>query len=148
MRNTRRLPRNLVSIFQMENVSPGKIKSLNIVDAIQPIFKFPPNWSHCGWSSNSCNRWPWKCRPWWNLKKKIIFETRIFLKTSQRPISLTVTGSHKFKRVSEFGIITANKSRRCFPKFCFVSAIFRLNGKQKVLWISEIAQSFQNYFTD
>ena len=32
------LPHNSVSIFQVENVSPGKTKKLNVSDIIQPIF--------------------------------------------------------------------------------------------------------------
>ena len=51
---------NLVSAFQVENVSPGKTEiTLNIPDNIQPIFmKFSPKLSRCIWSSNFCTECP------------------------------------------------------------------------------------------
>ena len=45
---------NIFSIFQVENVSPGKQKkTLNIYDTIQPIFiMFSPKLSKFVWPSN------------------------------------------------------------------------------------------------
>ena len=63
VRHEQTLLHNLVSIYQVENVSPEKQKKmLNISYSIQPIFiKFLPNWLDCVWPSNAPNRWPWKC---------------------------------------------------------------------------------------
>ena len=116
-----RLLNNLVSIFQVQNVSHRKTeKTLNIFDNIQPIFiKFSSKWSHCVWSSNSCSKCPWKCRSRLKFTKMLIFYIRIyFKKNSQSQILLTGISSQNFQIVSEFGITTANDNCCCFQKFC------------------------------
>ena len=69
-----------------------------------------------------------------------------YFKNFQRQISLMVTGSQNFQRVSEFCIITTitvivSKNFASFPPFPG-------RVENKVLWISEITEHFQKCFTD
>ena len=70
----KRLTKNLVSIFQVRNVSPGKTeKTSNIYDTIKAIFiTCLPKWWRCVWPYNSCKSWPRKCPSMSNFTKMTI----------------------------------------------------------------------------
>ena len=72
-----------------------------------------------------------------NLKKIVIFDTRIILKKLSTSNLADGNGNKKLQMRSEFGIITADKYHLCFHKFYSVFHLFQVEEKQKVLRISE-----------
>ena len=67
-----------------------------------------------------------------NLQKNTHFwHANISKKNFQRQMSLTIMGSQKYQRVSEFGIITANNYHHCFQQNFSIFHILLVKWKTK-----------------
>ena len=81
--------------------------------------------------------------------KILIFEAQIFLKNSQRQISLSVIANKKNQRGYRINSITRSLAMVLNSKnFVQFSTFSRYSGKRKVFQISEITRHLQKCFTD
>ena len=145
MRHERRLLHNVVAIFHVENVSPGKTERKKTAPFNRFSSYFHQN-NHTVWTSNGGNRCLWKSRSRSKFTKWLIFEAQICLINFQRQISLMVIGNHKISKEFEFGSKIANNDRHCFSKCCSIFNLFQTEWKtKKLLRMSEITFSKMFY---
>ena len=147
MWHQRKLPHNLVSVFQMENVSPGKNeKNVEYLRHHSSDFhQVSPKWSHCVWISNSFNRWPWKCRSRWKFCKNAYFwHANISKKILSTSNLADGNRFSKIAKASECGSIWTNNHWRCFNKFCSIFHLFQVERKTKCYGSLILLHIFKN----